>query len=185
VGYTLDMNEFAMGKHDAARATSMLVALAMLVSVACTSMSDQPSVPSGTGGASPTGVPDQSAAAFWFDFDGVPPHHTYMHVNGAQVEGEMSNSPAHVYRYQFDPVVDVPAGALITVQVTGITGEILGWVDACCDTSTPPAGLYELDLTDAASMPGGAGTYIVEFSVPDGDASFTFLFPVRVAASVG
>jgi Tol biopolymer transport system component len=51
------MNEFAMGKHDAARATSVLVALALLVSVACTSTEERSSGPSSIGGESPTETP--------------------------------------------------------------------------------------------------------------------------------
>lgn len=46
-----------MGKHDAARATSVLVALALLLSVGCTSTEERSSGPSSIGGASSTETP--------------------------------------------------------------------------------------------------------------------------------
>ena len=118
---------------------------------------------------------------FWFDFDGISPSHNLVTVNGVPIEGTMTNGPQHVYRYRWDPVVVVPAGAAIVVEETGVTGEITGWINAEGPPESPH--LYELDLAaGTASMPTEPGNYMVEIHVPDqpGGEYFTDLFPVRV-----
>ena len=46
--------------------------------------------------------------------------HNLVTVNGVPIEGTMTNGPQHVYRYRWDPVVVVPAGASIVVEETGV-----------------------------------------------------------------
>jgi hypothetical protein len=126
-------------------------------------------------------APDADVVTFSFDFTGVD--HNYLSVNGVPIEGTMSNGPSHPYRYEFEPMISVPAGTPVVVE--GDLDEIRAWIDACCDASEPRQRLYELDLADP-SMPSDPGTYFVEFSVvepPDGPEVDTYLFPIRVVAT--
>ncbi len=130
--------------------------------------------------------PDTGVVTFWFDFDGIPPSHDRVTVNGVPIEGTMTNGPQHAYAYRWDPAVEVPAGSSIVVEEAGVTGEITGWINAEGPPGSPH--LYELDLAaGTASMPTEPGNYIVEIHVPDppGGAYFTDLFPVRVVAPSG
>jgi hypothetical protein len=128
-------------------------------------------------------APGAGVVTFSFDFTGAD--HSYLFVNGVPIEGTMTNGPSHVYRYEFNPMIDVVAGTPIVVE--GDLEEIHAWIDACCDASEPRQRLYELDLADP-SIPSDPGTYFVEFSVlepPDGPEVDTYLFPIRVVATEG
>jgi hypothetical protein len=128
-------------------------------------------------------APDPGEVTFSFDFTGAD--HSYLFVNGVPIEGTMLNGPSHVYRYEFEPMIDVVAGTPIVVE--GDLEEIHAWIDACCDASEPRQRLYELDLADP-SIPSDPGTYFVEFAVlepPDGPEVDTYLFPIRVVATEG
>jgi hypothetical protein len=134
-------------------------------------------------------APSSHEVTFWFDFDGVAPRHDRLYVDGVPIEGTTSNGPSHVYRYEFEPMIDVAAGTPIVIETTGDLDVVRAWIDACCDASEPRQRLYELDLANP-SMPSDPGTYFVEFTLTDAppggpEEAYTFLYPVRVVATEG
>lgn len=139
-------------------------------------------------------APEEMGLAFSFDPYDVN-HMVY--VNGVPLPGEMNGgettdgSGQHPF-YIFAPGrrIDVPAGARIKVEGANVLDDFAdephAWIDACCDTSTPPSRLYALELGGSASMPAEPGRYFLEIrwtcETCEPDAGVMFLFPVRVAA---
>jgi hypothetical protein len=104
-------------------------------------------------------------------------------VRGGEVDSRVPDSGAN-YEFVPDHRIDVSPGARIRVNHDGI--EVHGgYVDACCDREHPPTHLYELDLSDDASLPIESGTYYVELTVrwTSDIEPRTFLFPVHVVAA--
>jgi hypothetical protein len=136
-------------------------------------------------------VPAPSSHEITFSFHHPP---LLVYVDGVRVEGVVTGTPVigigPVARFDPDQPVEVPAGALIVVEVPAASNdvEVRGSINACCDSKWEPPRLYELDLTDGATMPVVPGRYVVELGVEwpikDGGGG-TYLFPVRVVATEG
>ncbi len=153
------------------------------------------------GGVVPA-VPAPNEITFSFDHPGVR-----VDVNGVEFEGVVFGPPVvgigPVALVEFDQPLVVPAGARIVLEVpaTFDNVEVRGSIDDCCDSLervrraieqgqeinwTPPRRLYELDLTDGATMPVVPGRYLVELGVEwpiSEGGGYTYLFPVRVVAT--
>ena len=136
-------------------------------------------------------APEEMGLAF--SFEPYDARHL-VYVNGTAFPGEMNSGvatdesgPHAFYLFAPDRRIDVPAGVGIQVDVQDdFADEPHAWIDACCDTSTPPSRLYALELGGSASMPAEPGMYFLEIrwtcETCEPYAGGAFLFPVRVVA---
>jgi len=131
-------------------------------------------------------APEEIGLAFSFDPYDVT---SMVWVNGVPLPGEM-NSSESAYVFAPDRTIEVATGTHVTVEGADVlddfADEAHGWIDDCCETSTFPRRLADLDLAGGASMPNKPGTYFVEFrwtcQTCDEEDGVPFLFPVRVVA---
>jgi hypothetical protein len=92
-------------------------------------------------------------------------------------EGGSMNADTFGTELDFKEWYEVPAGASISTEGTADT--IKGWVDSCCDTSSPPPHVRAFDLANGDVLPSESGRYVLEFTASWPQGSRTFFFPVK------